>query len=192
MAIADYKERVAVTLDRSTVEQIKEIAERESRSLSNVVQILADHGLRDREKYRLAPSWCDQILHKHITFERVWPQGEDGDEESQFDEVHEAGPVIYLDIGFVVEVVEWRDTMRMVVEVDRRDDYGNATGEKELLFVFPQEVVKVVGDHGKMLFSRMTEKPPFADIAEKLPQPPPAPPPPVKRKRGRKPKQGSK
>ncbi len=165
MAIAENKERLAITLDKPTVEQIKEIAESETRSVSNVIQILVEHGLRDRGKYRFGPAWCNRILNKHITFERSsadwngsYLMTEDGEE------VPDVEHSLYLEIGLVVDIVEWQGFMRLVVEVDKRDHAGEATDEKELVFVFPQDIVKVIGEQSRMLYSRASDASALPDL----------------------------
>ena len=206
MTIADNKERLAITLDKDTVNQIKDIAEVETRTISNVIQILCDHGLRDRNKYRLGPTWCYQILNKHITFERPLPGSEQmgyarDDDDNEVEYV--ADCTIVLDIGIVLDVVEWKEAMHVIVEVDKRDALGGTTGEKELLFVAPEHIVKVIGDHGRMFFSRTSNKSALSGVETTMPpsqplSPEPVPPPesspsaPIKRKGRGKAKQSDK
>jgi hypothetical protein len=157
MVNADNKERLAITLDKGTVERIKEIAEQESRNMSNVIQLLIDDGLRERDKYTVDTEWCAKLIGNMITFEECLPGQKylrDDNGVIYIVEPDEDGNLRISDrqiqtdlmVGRVVDLVGWDGKVKIVVEVDKKDDIGANTGEKELLIISPSQNVQLVGE----------------------------------------------
>lgn len=162
MAISENKERVAVTLDKEVMDSVKAIAEGERRPISNVIQILIEHGLRDRRKLRLGPAWAEQIIGTDIAFERYIHTYSD----EEYQGVDEFGGEVYgetsqshkfLAIGKVLDVFDWEGSMRIVVETKMLDDHSQPMNEKEAIFIGIEDLVNVIGLRGVDIFSRPSD-----------------------------------
>ncbi len=173
MSIADTKTRITITIDRELAEQVEEVSEQESRSTSNVIQLLVEHGLRDRGKYRWGPQWCMNIVGKRIVFECGTTDYDI--RTNEFDEVDvrdrkkihadDDGDVTVhceyiptLRYGRVLDVFEWNDSMRLVVEMNKQDEFDDPSEEKKLVFLTPDDILSVVDEREKTLFLRSSKK----------------------------------
>lgn len=163
MAIPDNKEKVAVTLERKTMDKVRAICTTERRTVSNALQVLLEQALQFREKFKYAPPWAQNIVGRQVVFEYLLPANPNGDEnmeplfpsdaerEAYYQEIamNEASGTILptsTQVGRVVEVFPYQNQMLFLIDAPVLNHLGQEIGDRrKLLSVSMYCILKIIG-----------------------------------------------